>query len=161
MPKTTVLDAEEEGRACCHRQQNSWGILINLIDCQLTMVPFILLLLDSYSTGLVWVPSLATVPLGVVPSPVPSLQSCSGSFSFLPLIRHPSSPGVSPVSPPFLQHISLSPVLPARVRFLFLLCPCSGVPPALALSLASPAFLLPSGYGPFLNIFLQRHHKLP
>ena len=108
MPKTTVLDAEEEGRACCHRQQNSWGILINLIDCQLTMVPFILLLLDSYSTGLVWVPSLATVPLGVVPSPVPSLQSCSGSFSFLPLIRHPSSPGVSPVSPPFLQHISLS-----------------------------------------------------
>lgn len=107
MPKTTVLDAEEEGWACCHRQQNSWGIPISLIDSQLTMVPLLLLLLSSYSTALLWVPPLATGPLGFVPS-MPSLQSCSGSSSFLPLLRHPSNHRISPVSPPFLSHLSLS-----------------------------------------------------
>lgn len=134
----------------------------NQFNSQLTMVPLLLLLLNSYSTVLLWVPPLATGPLGFVPS-MPSLQSCSGSSSFLPLLRHPSNHRISPVSPPFLWHLSLSlsPVPSAQVCSLFLLCPCSGVSPALASSLVSPVFLPPSGSHPFLNIFLQRHHRLP
>lgn len=38
------------------------------------MVPFLLLLLNSYSTALVWDLTVATVTLGVVPSPMPSPQ---------------------------------------------------------------------------------------
>lgn len=79
----------------------------NQFNSQLTMVPLLLLLLNSYSTVLWWVPPLATGPLGFVPS-MPSLQSCSGSSSFLPLLRHPSNHRISPVSPPFLWHLSLS-----------------------------------------------------
>lgn len=124
------------------------------------MVPLLLLLLNSYSTALLWVPPLATGPLGFVPS-MTSLQSCSGSSSFLPLLRHLSNHRISPVSPPFLWHLSLSLLFllprcaacfsfaPAQVsllpwhRLLYLLC-----------------FFL-SGSCPFLNIFLQKHHKLP
>jgi len=142
-----------------HGQQNSWGIPISFIDCQLTMVPFLLLLLNSYFTAMVWVPPLATVPLGVVPSPVFSLQSSSVSSSFPPLHRHPSSPGTSPVSPPFLQHLSLS--------LLFLLPGCAScfsfvaaqvsLLPCHRLSLLLHFFYLIATAPSF---FLQRHHKL-
>lgn len=98
----------------------------NQFNSQLTMVPLLLLLLNSYSTVLLWVPPLATGPLGFVPS-MPSLQSCSGSSSFLPLLRHPSNHRISPVSPPFLWHLSLS----LSLLFLLLRCaPCFSFAPA-------------------------------
>lgn len=81
---------------------------------QLTMVPFLLLLLDFYSTALVWLPPLSAILLGVVPSLMPSLQSCpcSGtppalaslfflflSFGITLFLYCSSCPGILLVSP--------------------------------------------------------------
>lgn len=82
-----------------------------------------------------FIPAPAQAPLQ------PSHLSCFSSFPFASL--------------------SFSTVPSAQVCFSFLLCPCSGVSPALASCLVSPVFLPPSGSRPFLNIFLQRHHGLP
>lgn len=83
-----------------------------------------------------WVPLLAPVTLGVAPSPTLSLKPYSGRFSFLPLLRHPHQALHLSCFSSFPWYLLfLTP--PAQVCFFFLLCPCSGIPPALAASLAS------------------------